>query len=47
LTPIGNNLFRVGADKRSPERICFSAFVDGEPQIAHFSGCEFARSFIP
>ncbi len=47
LTPLGDNTFRVGADKRSPERIRFSSFVDGEAQTATLSGCEFARTFTP
>ena len=47
LTPVGNRTFRVGADRRSPERLSFSTFVDGKAQIANLSGCEHARTFTP
>lgn len=47
MAPLGENTFRVGADKRSPERIRFDAFLDGEAQVAVLSGCEYARCFTP
>jgi CubicO group peptidase (beta-lactamase class C family) len=47
MAPLGENTFRVGADKRSPERIKFEAFIDGKAQIAVFSGCEYARCHTP
>ena len=47
MAPLGENTFRVGADPRSPERIRFDAFLEGQAQIAVFSGCEYARCFTP
>jgi len=47
LTPIGSKAFRVGNDKRSPERMTFRAFIDGQAHVANLSGCDFARTFTP
>ena len=47
LVPIGGKAFRVGQDKRSPERMTFDAFIDGQAHTANLSGCEFARTFTP
>jgi hypothetical protein len=43
LTPIGDDLFRVGEDSWSPERALFRDFVEGRPQTLVFSGEEFRR----
>lgn len=47
LIPVGDKSFRIGKDERSPERLTFSAIIDGEANIAFMSGCEFARTFTP
>lgn len=47
LTQVARNVFRVGADSRSPERLWFEAFIDGRAHMAVLSGCEFARTFTP
>ena len=47
LLPIGGRAFRVGRDKRSPERLTFGAFIDGQAHLANLSGCEFGRTFTP
>ena len=46
MTPIGNNLWRVGEQAWSPERASFADLVDGRPQTLIFSGEKFARHDI-
>lgn len=43
LTPLGENLFRAGKDNWSPERLRFSAWLDGRPQRATASGADYQR----
>lgn len=45
MVPLGKNIYRVGTDTRSPERITFGDFIDGQAQTAVLSGCEYARCF--
>ncbi len=45
LAPLGKNVFRIGKDPRSPERLSFSAFIDDKAHIATLSGCDYARTF--
>lgn len=46
LTPIGDNLWRVGEQSWSPERASFANFIDGRPQTFIFSGEKFRRQDI-
>jgi CubicO group peptidase (beta-lactamase class C family) len=43
MTPIGDNLWRVGEDDWSPERGSFANFIDGRPQTFSLSGVLFDR----
>jgi hypothetical protein len=43
LSPLGENLFRAGKDVWSPERLRFSAWLDGKPQRATASGADYLR----
>jgi D-alanyl-D-alanine carboxypeptidase len=43
LTKIGSNLWRLGEDSWSPERVGFADFIDGRPQTLLLSGNEFLR----
>jgi len=43
LTPVGDNLWRVGKKNWSPERASFTNFIDGRPQTLIFSGEKFLR----
>jgi D-alanyl-D-alanine carboxypeptidase len=45
LTHLGNGVFRVGEDKRSPERIHFDAMVNGLTFRANLSRVECYRTF--
>jgi CubicO group peptidase (beta-lactamase class C family) len=47
LTPLGDGLFRVGADERSPERLRFDCVIDGVAVRAAYSGCALYRTFTP
>jgi CubicO group peptidase (beta-lactamase class C family) len=47
LIPISNHVFRVGEDKRSPERITFDSFINGYALRVNFSGCDYYRTFTP
>jgi CubicO group peptidase (beta-lactamase class C family) len=47
MTPLGDGLFRVGADDWSPERLRFDAVVDGRALRASRSGCDYYRAFTP
>jgi CubicO group peptidase (beta-lactamase class C family) len=46
LTPVGDNLWRVGKKNWSPERASFTNFIDGRPQTLIFSGEKFLRHDI-
>jgi hypothetical protein len=46
MTPIGDNLWRIGQESWSPERGSFANFIDGRPQTFVFSGEKFARHDI-
>jgi CubicO group peptidase (beta-lactamase class C family) len=43
LIPLGDNLWRVGAEPWSPERASFAHLIDGRPQVFIFSGEKFLR----
>ena len=43
MVPIGDNLWRVGAESWSPERASFADLIDGRPQTFIFSGVRYAR----
>ena len=43
LTPLSENVFRAGKDDWSPERLRFSAWLDGRPQRATASGADYLR----
>ena len=45
LIPIGENLFRIGEDSRSPETLRFAALLDGRALRADYSGCPYYRTF--
>ena len=47
LSPIGKGLFRVGEDRRSPERIHFDLWIEGRPMRANLSGGIYCRTFTP
>jgi len=47
LAPLGNGLFRVGEDKRSPEHIRFDAIINGKAFRTNLSGVECYRTFTP
>lgn len=46
LHSIGPNLFRIGDEPWSPERLTFANFIDGRPQTFVFSGEKFLRHDI-
>ena len=43
MSRIGDNLWRVGEDRWSPERASFADFSDGRPQTFIWSGEKFVR----
>ena len=43
MTPIANNLWRIGDESWSPERGSFTNFIDGRPQTFVYSGVNFDR----
>ena len=43
MVPVGDNLWRVGAEAWSPERASFADLIDGRPQTFIFSGVRYAR----
>jgi CubicO group peptidase (beta-lactamase class C family) len=45
LEPIGEGVFRVGADPHSPETLRFDTLLKGRALRAIFSGCPFYRTF--
>jgi D-alanyl-D-alanine carboxypeptidase len=47
LTPLGDGVFRAGAEEWSPERISFGPVVNGRATRMKFSGVEFYRTFTP
>lgn len=47
LVPLGEHLFRMGKDARSPERLQFRSFLNGRPFEAVLSGMSYYRSFTP
>jgi hypothetical protein len=47
LEPLGDGLFRIGADARSPERLWFDTILDGQAIKANCSGCDYFRTFTP
>ena len=46
MTQVSQNLWRVGDDSWSPERVSFANFIDGRPQVLIFSGEKFLRHDI-
>ncbi len=47
LVPLGNGVFRVGADERSPERLRLGTVLDGQTIRANLSCCDYYRTFTP
>jgi hypothetical protein len=47
LTPVGEDLFRIGADRLSPETLRFDAVLEGRTLRADYSGCPYYRTFTP
>jgi D-alanyl-D-alanine carboxypeptidase len=47
LTPLGDGLFRVGAEEWSPERLGFGPVLNGRAMRMKVSGVEFYRTFLP
>jgi D-alanyl-D-alanine carboxypeptidase len=47
LTPLGDGVFRAGAEEWSPERISFGPLLNGRSTRMKFSGVEFYRTFTP
>lgn len=45
LVPLGDGLYRVGADPALPERIRFAPPVDGSSPWAERDGCRYSRAF--
>lgn len=46
MTPIADNVWRVGDESWSPERASFANFIDARPQTLIFSGEKFSRHDI-
>ena len=47
LVPLGDDLFRIGDDPRSPETIRFDAVASGRALRAIYSGCPYYRTYTP
>jgi hypothetical protein len=47
LIPLGENVFRIGEDHRSPETLRFDTEVEGRALRAAYSGCPFYRTSTP
>ena len=47
LVPLGDDLFRIGDDPRSPETIRFDAVASGQALRAIYSGCPYYRTYTP
>lgn len=45
LVPRSDGIFRIGRDERGPERMVFSAMVDGQALRADYTGCPYYRTF--
>ena len=45
LIPVGDGLFRIGEDPRSPETIRFDAVASGRALRAIYSGCPYYRTY--
>jgi CubicO group peptidase (beta-lactamase class C family) len=43
LLPIGNHIFRIGAEPTSPGVAEYSEFIDGKPQLLWIDGVQFQR----
>lgn len=47
LVPLGDGLFRIGEDRRSPETLRFDAVAGGRSLRANYSGCPYYRTYTP
>jgi len=47
LVPLGDGIFRVGEEERSPERIRFDTILNGQALRANLSCGEYYRTFTP
>jgi D-alanyl-D-alanine carboxypeptidase len=47
LVSLGNGLFRIGEDPKSPETLRFDTVVEGRALRVDYSGCPFYRTFTP
>ncbi len=47
LVPLGDGLFRIGEDPRSPETVRFDAVASGRALRAVYSGCPYYRTYTP
>ncbi len=47
LVEMDIDVFRLGSDPRSPERLVFGPVVDGKTISVNLSGCEYCRFFTP
>ena len=47
LVPLGDGLFRIGADPRSPETLSFDSVASGLSLRAVYSGCPYYRTYTP
>ena len=47
LEPLGDGLFRIGEDPRSPETLRFDAIASGKALRATYSGCPYYRTYTP
>ena len=47
LAPLGDGLFRIGDDPRSPETLRFDAVASGRALRAGYSGCPYYRTYTP
>jgi D-alanyl-D-alanine carboxypeptidase len=47
LEELDIDVFRLGSDPRSPERLVFGPVIDGKTILVNLSGCEYCRFFTP
>ena len=47
LVPVGDGVFRVGEDPRSPETLRFDSLASGKALRAVYSGCPYYRTYTP
>ena len=47
LIPLGDGLFRIGDDPRSPETMRFDSVASGQALRAIYSGCPYYRTYTP